>query len=336
MTLTPAEIKDRISEAAPGVFRIRVPLPKNPLKELNAYFVRALPGGRNLLVDTGFNRVECEEALRGALAELGADMKETDIFITHMHSDHCGLVNRIADESSKIYCSRADAAIINDAAGDTYWDELDELFATYGYPRKRRQNREKHPGWEFNVREPIEFTFANEGAIIEAGKYLLRTVWTPGHTPGHMCLYDERFGLLFCADHVLGDITPNITIENGMENPLRLYFDSLDKVSALKVDTVLTGHRNPPASFAGRVAQLRAHHIERLEEVMAILNGHAMTAYEVAGKMTWDISCENWDAFPPSQKWFATGEAIAHLQYLHTEGRIGKYMAEGVWWYAKL
>jgi hypothetical protein len=66
---------------------------------------------------------------------------------------------------------------------------------------------------------------------------------------------------------------------------------------------------------------------------MAILNGQAMTAYEVAGKMSWDITCENWAAFPPSQKWFATGEAIAHLQYLAIEGRIGKYMAEGVWYF---
>jgi glyoxylase-like metal-dependent hydrolase (beta-lactamase superfamily II) len=88
MTLTSLSIKERISEAAPGIFRIRVPLPKNPLKELNAYFVRALSGGRNLLIDTGFNRVECEEVLRGALNELDANMKNTDIFITHMHSDH--------------------------------------------------------------------------------------------------------------------------------------------------------------------------------------------------------------------------------------------------------
>jgi glyoxylase-like metal-dependent hydrolase (beta-lactamase superfamily II) len=244
-------------------------------------------------------------------------------------------VNAIADEDSKVYCSRADAAIINDATGDKYWDEIDALFVRYGYPRRRRQNIEKHPGWEFNAHEPIDFTYANEGAIIEAGKYQLRTVWTPGHTPGHMCLYDERFGLLFCADHVLGDITPNITIENSMEDPLRLYFDSLDKVSALRVDTVLTGHRNPPASFFGRVRELKEHHIERLEEVMAILNGHTMTAFEVAAEMSWDISYENWSAFPTPQKWFATGEAIAHLQYLYTEGRIGKYETDGIYRYSK-
>jgi PAB1-binding protein PBP1 len=38
--------------------------------------------------------------------------------------------------------------------------------------------------------------------------------------------------------------------------------------------------------------------------------------------MTWDIDCENWEQFPVAQKWFAVGEALAHLLYLESEGRI--------------
>jgi hypothetical protein len=37
--------------------------------------------------------------------------------------------------------------------------------------------------------------------------------------------------------------------------------------------------------------------------------------------MTWDIVCDSFDQFPVSQKWFATGEAIAHLVYLEGIGR---------------
>jgi hypothetical protein len=36
--------------------------------------------------------------------------------------------------------------------------------------------------------------------------------------------------------------------------------------------------------------------------------------------MSWDILCDSWDLFPVSQKWFATGEAIAHLNYLKGKG----------------
>jgi hypothetical protein len=47
-----------------------------------------------------------------------------------------------------------------------------------------------------------------------------------------------------------------------------------------------------------------------------------LTAYEIASRMTWDIRCDSWEAFPLAQKWFATGEAISHLRYLKEEGRI--------------
>ncbi len=42
----------------------------------------------------------------------------------------------------------------------------------------------------------------------------------------------------------------------------------------------------------------------------------------VASQMTWDISYDSWEQFPVSQKWFATGEAIAHLRCLEEEGKI--------------
>jgi hypothetical protein len=47
-----------------------------------------------------------------------------------------------------------------------------------------------------------------------------------------------------------------------------------------------------------------------------------MIAYDIAAGMTWDIDCENWEQFPIAQKWFTVGEAIAHLRYLESEGRI--------------
>ena len=38
--------------------------------------------------------------------------------------------------------------------------------------------------------------------------------------------------------------------------------------------------------------------------------------------MTWDLDCDSWEEFPRAQKWFATGEAIAHLRYLERKGLI--------------
>jgi hypothetical protein len=59
-----------------------------------------------------------------------------------------------------------------------------------------------------------------------------------------------------------------------------------------------------------------------LDEVLTILKKGSMSAFKMAAHMTWDIDCESWDQFPVAQKWFALGEAIAHLRYLEEDGRI--------------
>ena len=88
----------------PEIYRIFVPLPENPLKALNSYLIKT--ENRNLLIDTGFNRPECYEALATSLKDLNVDMEKTDIFLTHLHSDHTGLVNKIAHKNSKIYIGK--------------------------------------------------------------------------------------------------------------------------------------------------------------------------------------------------------------------------------------
>lgn len=137
-----------------------------------------------------------------------------------------------------------------------------------------------------------------------------------------MCLYEEEEKILFSTDLVLGNITPNIAIEIGIDNPLKQYLNSLDMVSRLEVDTLLTGHRASPSSFLGRVNELKNHHFKRLREVLDILGEAPLTAFQVASKMSWDIKYDEWDDFPIAQQWFATGEAAAHLDYLLHNGDI--------------
>ena len=88
-----------LTKIAENIYRKGVPLPNNPLREINVYIIT---GERNLVIDTGFNRPECEKALQEAFDELG--IIETDLFITHLHSDHCGLICKFAKENS-IPCS---------------------------------------------------------------------------------------------------------------------------------------------------------------------------------------------------------------------------------------
>jgi glyoxylase-like metal-dependent hydrolase (beta-lactamase superfamily II) len=124
------------------------------------------------------------------------------------------------------------------------------------------------------------------------------------------------------GDHILLGISPNITIWSGQHNLLEQYLASLDKVYALDVDLVLPGHRELFTDHRMRIQELKQHHEARVNEVLSILEMGGQTAYDIATRMTWDIDYKSWQHFPVSQRWFAVGEALAHLKYLEEKRRV--------------
>lgn len=320
-----------LTKITDNIYKKAVPLPNNPLRELNAYIIT---GEKNLLIDTGFNRPECEEALISAFDELGID--KTDLFITHLHSDHCGLITKFACETDTIYSGETDGELINFEAGNLYWRMLDDLFVKYGFPKADfGRNTDIHPGRKYCHDGRVNFTYVNEGDVLSYGGYNLEVVATPGHTPGHMCLYDAEHKIMFCGDHILGTITPNICIELSCDNPLKEYLDSLAKVDKLDVELLLSAHGTPVRDMHERIKELFNHHKDRLAEALYILGNEWKTSYTVARDMTWEIDCKNWDEFPAPQKWFATGEAISHLQYMYYSGKVLREEKNGVYYYKK-
>lgn len=319
-----------VTKLAENLYTTQVPLPDNPLRYINVYFIKG--DERTLVIDTGFNRPECENAIQAAFDELG--VKDADIFVTHLHSDHCGLAARFASRNSTIYTGEIDGEYINFEVGDLYWRWLEILFDKHGFPRaKEGRNTDYHPGKQYSLDKRVDFTYVAEGDVLEYGGYKLKAIMTPGHTPGHMCLYDEENKRLFSGDHILGTITPNITIELGVENPLGDYLKSLDKIDQLEVDHLMTTHGTPVDDVHERIHELYKHHTARAAEVVKLLGDKSKHAYEVAADMTWEIDCRNWDEFPMAQKWFATGEAASHLQYLMYEGKLEREERDGVYYY---
>ena len=95
-------------------------------------------------------------------------------------------------------------------------------------------------------------------------------------------------------------------------------------ITHLQVDLILPGHRRLIRNQDARIAELKQHHAQRLDEVLTILEGAPLNAFQVAARMTWDIKADSWDQFPVAQRWFATGEAISHLRYLEEEGKLAR------------
>jgi glyoxylase-like metal-dependent hydrolase (beta-lactamase superfamily II) len=305
-------------EILPNLFRLKIPLPDSPLKYLNSYVIKG--PDRNLIIDTGLNRRECLEAMQAGLSTLGIDLKASDIFITHLHADHFGLVAKLATDTSHVYFSRPEKELIES------WEGFGPMIAyagQNGFPEDELQAAlDKHPGAKFGSEWIPEMKLLEDGDEIRIGDYEFRCVVTPGHTMGHICLYEPDKKILVAGDHILIDITPNIQCWSDTQNPLKHYLASLEKVYSLKVELTLPGHRRLIENHQTRIEELKRHHADRLTEVLSILKAGAMNAFQVASQMTWDIDSESWDQFPVAQKWFATGEAISHLRYLEEEGQL--------------
>ncbi len=311
-----------IQEILPNLYRVEVPLPGSPLKALNSYIVKA--GERSLIIDTGWNREDCMRVLSSGLKELGVNLKEADFFITHMHADHSGLVSNLTTDTSTIYFGWADAAIVN-SRGPGLWEKQTNFAHMHGFPEDEFEKAIKsHPGRRYSSTGHLDLHILKEDDTINIGDYLFKCIETPGHTKGHMCLYEPSKKIFISGDHILVDITPNIPLWSDEENPLKEYLTSLDKVYSLDVELVLPGHRRIFKNHKERIRELQCHHQARLNEVISILKKGKQNAFQVASQMTWDVTYKSWGLFPPSQKWFAFGETVAHLKFLEERGEIRK------------
>jgi glyoxylase-like metal-dependent hydrolase (beta-lactamase superfamily II) len=309
-----------IEQVYPDIFRMEIPLPGNPLKAINSYVIKG--GVRFLIIDTGMNMPECRAAMAAGLAELAVDLSRTDFFITHLHADHLGLVSELAGKSAKVYFNYPDEKIVNNPH---HWEKIKATVLANGFSAEEMEAAlRKHPGRKFQNQNPVNFTLLKEGDTIAIGRYVFQCIETPGHTSGHLCLYEAKEKIFFSGDHILEDITPNISMWADAGNPLQEYMDSLDKINSFDIRHVFPGHRRVFTDHRKRITELKKHHQIRAEEVLAILKKGSRNAYQVASQMTWDIDCKRWEDFPTPQKWFASGEALSHLQYLLEEKKVKK------------
>jgi len=181
-----------IEQILPNLYQIEIPLPNNPLRALNSYFIRGKE--RNLLIDTGFNLDICRLAMDQALKELDVSMENTDLFITHYHSDHVGLVEYLAVPTNTVWMSEADAKMVEDHYKEKIFQtrNIKHLYHSGlladGTPNlPEAEAIVKYAGKGF-----VNFTKLHGGDRIYVGEYLFQCLETPGHTHGHMCLYEPN------------------------------------------------------------------------------------------------------------------------------------------------
>lgn len=319
----------RLEQVEEGIHELRLPIPWEE-GLVNCYLFAE---GEDVdLLDCGIQSEESVEAVRQAIRSVGG-RRLRRLVITHIHPDHFGAAGILKRETgAEVFMHRLEVPMVHPR-----YLELEQLVTEVG--RHLRANgvpddvADTLQNASRSLREfvtPAEPDVQLDGAeTIEVGGRPMRVEWTPGHSPGHICLFEPARRLLFAGDQLLPDISPNIGLHpQSTPNPLGEFLDSLDGLAALAPARIFPAHGRPFTDARARVDQMKLHHQRRLERIEAMLGTDELSGWEIAIRL-WGEREQIWD------KRLALQEALAHLQLLAVRHRAEKIArAEQVRWRA--
>ncbi|MBI2987368.1 MAG: MBL fold metallo-hydrolase [Deltaproteobacteria bacterium] len=300
------------------------------VKSMNLYLFPAEP---LTLLDTGPKTPPARQAIRKTLETRGYGYRDLKrIIITHGHVDHFGLARELAQASgAAIYIHPYDAYKL--LHGYSFIREKLPLLREAGVPDERLKELE---GWCINADklfDPLDEVHPlQENEQISFDSFSLKIIHCPGHSQGHICLYDEERKELYGGDHILKHITPNPAIEPSPSAPekrshsLVQYLDSLQKIDRLNPSCIFPAHGPVIDSPRKRIKDIQRHHLRRKERLQGLLNGRGSTAYDLGQKLF---------GIPKEMDIFLiVSEVLAHLDLLLKEEKAVALAKNGVIYYS--
>lgn len=285
-------------------------------------------GGKKVLIDSGMGP-EVDNFLKFA----GENVRDIDmILLSHLHIDHIGgAVHLRSKYGIPVALGQRDVELIGRMGQDpqSFQKEYSLQLKENGMPenligsslKETPIMREMEYYRNVKVDVPINGEFKIPGSDIKA-------LEVPGHSPGSMCIYLPSQNAIFTGDHILKDISPNISKYIGIRDSLGSYLSSLHKLKGMQVAKVLPGHGRIFDNLQERIDELSMHHSRRMEEILAIAK-EWLSPYEIARKMKWSKG-RNMDSMNSMEKIFAMGEATSHLERLEEEGKVESRMPDSV------
>lgn len=314
-----------------GVIPIRLPLPFE-LRWVNVFLVPLDKAAHPeyLLIDCGMDTAESFGALETSLFQAGVEWRRIRrIVLTHIHPDHMGLSAKIlALTGASIALHRTEAAhlhLVRSAELRDRW--IGRAYRESGVPSDLQLLMGLHYKQirhNFHALAPDRLFDGGEEIPTAIGP--LRVIPSPGHSPGHICLYSEANRLLFAGDQILPHITPNISWMPERDT-LSDYLDSLQSLKQLDAGHIFPCHGDPFTGHREWIDRTTAHHRERCAQMRSLL-AEPRTAHTLVPDL-WKKTLS------PVNRQFALLEVLSHLEFLRRRGEVRSAARDGVtYWQA--
>lgn len=293
----------------------------------NAYLVTG--DGASLAVDTawwnGLSSQHVDELVEladAASAPIGR------IFVTHAHRDHSGFAEYLSErgpDSLPVALHRHEQATV--AAMYNYQGledrgSLIDWYRAFGFPAEKAALivDTKLPDHPLTARI---MHWCDDDEVLEAGGRALRVVPTPGHTPGHAALFEEKTGLLFSGDAMLprGSGNPHVTVRPfTSHDPLSDYVEGLKQLGALNARVCLPGHGQPVEDVDGLIQSHLDYADAKLVPIRAALGDRPLTVFEVAEQIPWRGGRKRFADLVNDEWFLAFGDSLARVRRAVTLG----------------
>ena len=316
------------------IHQISLPTPF-PVGNVNVYLVREDPV---TLIDVGPKTAAATALLRTGLRNFNLSFSDVRrIALTHAHEDHCGLAKMIRDESKdcEIFVHgwetghlfgrpRVEDAVLLERAG------------VPGEIRRTMQDFYKAFLPLTDALKDNEYKFLQDETELEFASGALKVLHTPGHTPGSCSFLREANRTVFAGDCVLKRITPNpILALDPVDSSKRFkslgeYLVSLARIRAVAPTLIYGGHGEPITDYEELFNRYVRSINERQAKVISLVDEKGVTAWQIAAKL-----------FPAAideavHRFLAVSEAVAHLDYAESEGKITVERQDEIEFYKKL
>lgn len=309
-----------VEQVAPNVWSVPVDCSAFPIRYTFSYVLVGADGDF-IVLDPGLDTPLGRTQLVGAIERIGLQLDRLRaVVVSHFHADHLSMANWLtAVSGAPLAMHGLDAAIAARMADIDTLASLDSDWVdALAVPASQRVllTLDASDLDRFSTFTSVQIRLA-DGLLLPLADRTVRCIWTPGHTPGHVCLVDEDNGLLLAGDHILPRITPNVGI-TPYDEPLRdavgEYADSLRKLRHLDALEVCPAHEYRFRGLTARCDDLLGHQAARSNEVAQVLDERPdATPWEIARALTWS---RGWDELNGQSLRAALAETAAHVRHL--------------------